>query len=155
MEMEVCKPQPTRRIFPSAVLTELWPRIVDHRAHHLFDETPPRTADVLDRSTRATGQPPATSRREVRADPRAAPGGHASVLCRLPCGHGDDTGGRVVCVPTDQCRVRIRNHPLFFRTKQPSVQCSRLLPTFFLKPFWCPLDVGYFPSISLLDWSLT
>lgn len=53
---------PTRMIFASAVLTELCPRIVDHRAHHLFDETLPRTADVFDRSTRATGQPPAAAR---------------------------------------------------------------------------------------------
>ncbi|KAG0523700.1 hypothetical protein BDA96_07G145300 [Sorghum bicolor] len=37
-------------------------RIVDHRAHHLFDETLPRTTDVLDRSTRATGQPLAAAR---------------------------------------------------------------------------------------------
>lgn len=49
-------------IFASAVLTELCPRIVDHRAHHLFDETLPRTAYVFDRSTRATGQPPAAAR---------------------------------------------------------------------------------------------
>jgi hypothetical protein len=65
MEMEAPKPQPTRRIFPSAVLIELLPRIVNHHAHHLFDETLPRTAEVLDPSspsTRAVGQPPTTAR---------------------------------------------------------------------------------------------
>lgn len=90
---------------------------------------PPRTSPVRrnapsdSRCVRPVdkGDGSAASRREVRADPRAAPAGHGddtgSVDCQLPCRHGDDTDGRVVCVPTDQRMVRIRNHPLFFRKK--------------------------------------
>jgi hypothetical protein len=80
------------------------------------------------------GDGSAASRREVRADPRAAPAGHGddtgSVDCQLPCRHGDDTR-------TDEWSVcrRINVWFVFVTTlcflgkKQPSVHF-----------FWSPFD---------------
>lgn len=83
------------------------------------------------------GDGSAASRREVRADPRAAPAGHGddtgSVDCQLPCRHGDDTR-------TDEWSVcrRINVWFVFVTTlcflgkKQPSVHFffeALLMPT--------------------------
>jgi len=106
---------------------------------------------VLDRSTRATGQPLAAARcvliRELHL---------VACLCALPLPAGCHAAVEMTLADAwsvyrrINARVRIRSHPLFSRKKPPSVQCLLLMPTFFIEALLMPLDLGCLLSAHLV-----